>query len=684
MKADPHHKGLYLTEAHRWVFRRVIPAVLRPAAKRMFNVAAEFQIALATHQRDEAVSRLPEARAEVDRRMALLRQEVEAANEATAPKVGPEETRTPDLRTILGLAPTKAHLLPAVDHALVLAGLDRWHQEELFRINRSILNGEYPNPRAADHAYQAAADQRYRRIEQLQRYDPRLHRDPDATVPDFSRALFAVLDSLGFAVPVSHAGLHPVRIAFREAWLDILRRESRWLTAYHYEHPPRPVPRPPFRWDDNREPVAIEEPSAATPPPSPPAPTAAPPSIRFTELVAYYRQKTKAKEEDVRVVERRFLDTIGDDKPISEITEQDIIAFRNHLENIPAYLPRGERMGVPLPLLAAKYGPRVQEAVRLLRVGEHHAGDSVWHDDDLPETAEQVRPLADASIEKQLNCLKGMFKRARTDRLVEKNVAAEVDIIRRGVETQRLPLGPEDITALFSGPIYTGMRSTKVFWEPGNIVVGNSSFWLPLLALFTGMRLEEMAQMLPSDVRRIEGIDLIEVSEADPEGRKIKRIKSEHARRQIPLHGSVIEAGFLRYVQAARRERFVRLFPDLEPLTLADQTPVYSRGFSTKVWPRYRESVGVDNPRKPFHSLRHTFKAELKRRGIAYPEQDALLGHGPPLNAGAAYAAGVQIGLARRAEIIRDLSFEGFPASIPVPEDYGLDVVTQLGRYRAT
>jgi hypothetical protein len=223
--------------------------------------------------------------------------------------------------------------------------------------------------------------------------------------------------------------------------------------------------------------------------------------MRFTELAAYYRTKTKAKEEDVGLVERRFLDTLGADKPINEVTEDDIIAFRNHLEHIPAYLPRSENQNVPLPLLAAKYGARVQDAVRLLRIGEHHAGDGVWHDDDLPEDTEQIRPLADASIQKQLNCLKGIFKRARTDRLLAVNSAAEVELTQRVVETKRLPLNAEDVAALFNGPIYTGMRSTKMFWEAGNLIVGNSTYWLPLIALLTGMRLEEIAQMLPSDVR---------------------------------------------------------------------------------------------------------------------------------------------------------------------------------------
>ncbi len=61
--------------------------------------------------------------------MAILREEVEAANEAAAPTVGPDKVGHPDLRAVLGLAPTKPPSFPAVDHDLLLAALDRWHQE---------------------------------------------------------------------------------------------------------------------------------------------------------------------------------------------------------------------------------------------------------------------------------------------------------------------------------------------------------------------------------------------------------------------------------------------------------------------------------------------------------------------------------------------------------------------------
>ncbi|MBX9660563.1 MAG: hypothetical protein K2X00_18560 [Nitrospiraceae bacterium] len=81
MRADPHQRGLYLTEGHRWVYRRVIPAELRPAAKRLFGVRTEFLISLSTHHRDDALARLDDAAA-----LAVARRGVESLRVVIMPQ----------------------------------------------------------------------------------------------------------------------------------------------------------------------------------------------------------------------------------------------------------------------------------------------------------------------------------------------------------------------------------------------------------------------------------------------------------------------------------------------------------------------------------------------------------------------------------------------------------------------
>src|SRR3546814_15106366 len=62
-------------------------------------------------------------------------------------------------------------------------------------------------------------------------------------------------------------------------------------------------------------------------------------------------------------------------------------------------------------------------------------------------------------------------------------------------------------------------------WEPGGRIIRDEYFWLPLLAIYNGARLEENAQLLGSDIKCIDGIWVFDICEVE-EGKKKKR-KSE-------------------------------------------------------------------------------------------------------------------------------------------------------------
>ena len=57
-----------------------------------------------------------------------------------------------------------------------------------------------------------------------------------------------------------------------------------------------------------------------------------------------------------------------------------------------------------------------------------------------------------------------------------------------------------------------------------------SHFWIPLIGLYTGMRLEEIAQIYVSDVRKAKGVWCIDVNEDKPD----KHVKT--GARLVPLH----------------------------------------------------------------------------------------------------------------------------------------------------
>lgn len=136
-------------------------------------------------------------------------------------------------------------------------------------------------------------------------------------------------------------------------------------------------------------------------------------------------------------------------------------------------------------------------------------------------------------------------------------------------------------------------------------------FWLPLLGRFTGARLEELCQLRIDDFIQQQGIQCIRIDDSN-EGQNLKNSSS---RRTLPLHPSMVALGILQHVESVRCSGADRLFPQLEPVR-------GKLGHEPSKWfGRYRTKRGVTDPRKTFHSFRHSFIDDLRDAGI----QDSLI-----------------------------------------------------------
>lgn len=135
-------------------------------------------------------------------------------------------------------------------------------------------------------------------------------------------------------------------------------------------------------------------------------------------------------------------------------------------------------------------------------------------------------------------------------------------------------------------------------------------YWLPLLAIYTGARLEELAALSPGDIGRHDGIDYLEIHARD--GRHVKNAASC---RTVPIHPRLIELGFLDLV--AGRQEHERLF-DL-------QRRQGRYGFNASKWfTRQRAKLGIE---ADFHGYRHTVAEELRLAGGQSYAIAWLLGH---------------------------------------------------------
>jgi integrase len=226
---------------------------------------------------------------------------------------------------------------------------------------------------------------------------------------------------------------------------------------------------------------------------------------------------------------------------------------------------------------------------------------------------------------KYLSLLSTFFKWALMNGLIEKNPMEGVRVlVPKGSKKtkRRLPFTSEQLQAVFSAPVFTGSRSESKLFEPGIHRIRDHRFWTPLIALWSGARLNEIGQLLRSDVRETDGIQCFHFIE-DADGEQ-KRLKSEAARRVVPIHPELEKLGFLEYVQGRSESSGARLFPHWK----LGKDGYYSSGFS-KWFGRFLSSVNLKDPRLVFHSFRHGFKDALRRGAVEERIQDAIMGHEP-------------------------------------------------------
>lgn len=136
-------------------------------------------------------------------------------------------------------------------------------------------------------------------------------------------------------------------------------------------------------------------------------------------------------------------------------------------------------------------------------------------------------------------------------------------------------------------------------------------YWLPFLGRATGARLEELCQLRVDDFIVHQGIHCIRIDD-DREGQNLKNSSS---RRVLPLHSALIDLGLLQHVESVRHAGADRLFPDLKPVR-------GKLGHAPSKWfGRYKTKLGITDPRKTFHSFRHTLIDDLRDAGV----QDSLI-----------------------------------------------------------
>ncbi|WP_321530883.1 site-specific integrase [uncultured Desulfuromonas sp.] len=149
------------------------------------------------------------------------------------------------------------------------------------------------------------------------------------------------------------------------------------------------------------------------------------------------------------------------------------------------------------------------------------------------------------------------------------------------------------------------------------------NFWLPLLAIFTGARGNELAQLYVEDVCYDDKTEYwyLDINDRAPD----KSTKNKPSIRQIPLHPTLIKLGFLQYVEWLKASDCTHVF---ETLKWDPKTGRYG-GFSSSWQHHTSRNVEWDDPnnRRVFHGLRKSFAANLLAHEVHREWIAEILGH---------------------------------------------------------
>ncbi len=164
------------------------------------------------------------------------------------------------------------------------------------------------------------------------------------------------------------------------------------------------------------------------------------------------------------------------------------------------------------------------------------------------------------------------------------------------------------------------------------------------VALFTAMRLDEIASLTFGQIKEEDGIRFIDVIDA----------KSPAGIRQVPLHGK------LQWLAERKGAAGDRVWPSFNP-----EGPGKKPGADAgKDFSNFKIGKGFDDRRKVFHSFRKNVTKIMERAGVLENEWAQVLGHERGFTYKRYNADGIT--MQRKADLIALIDYPG--VTFPVPE----------------
>ena len=326
------------------------------------------------------------------------------------------------------------------------------------------------------------------------------------------------------------------------------------------------------------------------------------PTLRLRQLFVEWKDCTQPRPQTALEFEASVDDFIefANDPPIKAIDADLLYDYRDAAAKLPASMPRADRA---LPFSQ--------------RVAKH---------------ASSQDKISAATLKKRVGGIQAMLSHAFSQRWTANNLGRGIQIVGyTKTKRNRRSFQDHELATLFAAPLFTD----RTAWDDRSKRAENEAlFWVFLLALTSGARLEEVGQVAVTDVREDSGIVYLDIDDyALVDNGTSKHIKTDGSMRLIPVHRRLLDLGFLQYRDAVVAKGESALFPALRENSVGKRTKELSR-LANRIIDRH---VSLD-ARLVFHSLRHTFKSKGHDAGLSDRTLDQICGHAP-INEGGRYGS---------------------------------------------
>lgn len=281
---------------------------------------------------------------------------------------------------------------------------------------------------------------------------------------------------------------------------------------------------------------------------------------------------------------RALLEVVGPNTLISEVTRANVTAVRDLLLRAPPNATKRYR-GLTLQAAAEREAQTAN-----------------------PQTLDR------STVNTQIGWVTTLFAFAEREQLIASNPAERLTLPLTGPRSnERKGWTPEELNLLFRQPIYSGCQDDERNWKREGLArPRRGRYWVALLCLFQGLRMNEACRLYADDLTNEGGVWTLRIAH-DLE--RYQRVKTETTA-SVPLHPTLTDLGFPAFAQDRGGGE---LFPELR---LDPQG--YASNYFSKWFAELQKVAGIRRKGVKFHSFRHNFRDALRQARVPMDRSHAL------------------------------------------------------------